>query len=78
MTIAAAPRYWPTMQFIFEKLIPASVIEGQRLHQKYANDRINRRLDSRSERPDFMTPFMKNNPKSVSLHEIMSPPLSLT
>lgn len=63
MTYAAAPRYWPTLQFLLERLIPKSVTEGQRRHQQYANEKINRRLDSPSERPDFMTPFMKANPK---------------
>ena len=74
MTIAAVPRYWPTLQFLFEKMIPEKVIEGQRRHQKYAYDRINRRLDSSTERPDFMTPFMKANPnfESMSRDEILS------
>lgn len=63
MTIAAAPRYWPTLQFLFERMIPQSVLDGQKRHQQYAFDRINRRLDSKTERPDFMTPFLKRNPK---------------
>jgi hypothetical protein len=63
MSFAAVPRYWPTMQFLLEKMIPQSVIDGQKRHMQYANDCINRRLDSQSERPDFMTPFMRKNPK---------------
>ena len=63
MTIAAAPRYWPTAAFLFEKMIPQKVTEGQRRHQNYANEKINRRLHSDSQRPNFMTPFMKSNPE---------------
>lgn len=74
MTYAAAPRYWPTLAFLLEKMIPKSVMDGQRRHQQYANDRINRRLDSNSQRPDFMTPFMKANPKyaNPTLHVLFS------
>lgn len=50
------------------------MIDGQRRHTQYANDRFNRRLDSGSERPDFMTAFMKNNVdfKIMSRDEILS------
>jgi hypothetical protein len=59
MIIAAAPRYWPVMQSLFEKAIPQSIKDGSKRHQQYAFDRINRRLDSKTERLDFMTPFLK-------------------
>lgn len=74
MSIAAAPRYYPATNYLFQKMIPQSVIDGQRRHTQYANDRINRRLDLGSERPDFMTAFMKNNVdfKIVSRDEILS------
>lgn len=73
MAIAAAPRYYPATDYWFQKTIPQSVIDGQRRHTQYANDRINRRLDSGSERPDFMTAFMKNNVdfKIMSRDEIL-------
>lgn len=61
MSLAAAPRYYPSTEFLFQKLMPKSVLEGQRRHTQYANQRINRRLDLKTDRPDFMTPFMKNN-----------------
>ena len=32
MSLAAAPRYYPSVEFLFQKLIPQSVIEGQRQH----------------------------------------------
>lgn len=74
MAIAAAPRYYPATDFLFQKMIPQSVIEGQKRHTQYANERINRRLDSKSERPDFMTAFMKNNVdfQTMSRDEILS------
>lgn len=68
MSLAAAPRYYPTTEFLFEKLIPKSVLEGQRRHTEYAHEKINRRLDMKTDRPDFVTPFMKNNAN----YEVMS------
>lgn len=53
MAIAAAPRYYPATDYLFQKMIPQSVIDGQRRHTQYANDRINRRLNSGSEHPDL-------------------------
>ncbi len=74
MSLAAAPRYYPSVEFLFMKLIPKSVIEGQRQHTQYANKMINRRLDLKTDRPDFMTPFMKNNVnfEHMSRDEILS------
>lgn len=74
MSLAAAPRYYPSTEFLFSKLIPESVLEGQRRHTQYANERINRRLDLKTDRPDFMTPFMKNNVnfENMSRDEILS------
>ena len=74
MSLAAAPRYYPSVEFLFQKLIPKSVIEGQRQHIQYANKMINRRLELKTDRPDFMTPFMKNNPnfENMSRDEILS------
>ncbi len=68
MSLAAAPRYYPTTEFLFEKLIPKSVLDGQRRHTEYAHEKINRRLDMKTDRPDFVTPFMKNNAN----YEVMS------
>ncbi|KAL8794970.1 MAG: hypothetical protein Q9195_002552 [Heterodermia aff. obscurata] len=74
MSLAAAPRYYPTTEFLFRKLLPKSVIEGQRRHTEYANERINHRLDMKTNRPDFMTPFLKNNVDfaNMSREEILS------
>jgi cytochrome P450 len=74
MSIAVASRFYPTMEFLFQKLIPKSVIEGQKHHSAYAEKMINRRLDTKSDRPDFMTPFMRNNVnfENMSRAEIIS------
>lgn len=74
MSIAAAPRYYPSAEFLFQKMIPKSIVEGQRRHTQYANERINRRLDMKIDRPDFMTPFMRNNIdfENMSRDEILS------
>lgn len=74
MSLAAAPRYYPTTEFLLQKLIPKSVLEGQKRHTQFANQMINRRLDSKSERPDFMTPFMRSNVnfENMSREEILS------
>lgn len=74
MSLAAAPRYYPTLEFLLQKLMPQSIIDGQLQHQQYAHERINKRLDKRSNRPDFMTPFMKNNVDftTMSRAEILS------
>lgn len=75
VTVVAAPRYYSVRltDFILRNLLPRSVTEGQKAHKRYADERINRRLDkldakTDSSRPDFMTPFMTNNAN----YEIMS------
>ena len=61
MEVAAPPRYYPLAESLLQKLVPKSIIKGQLQHQRFANERINKRLDNKSDRPDFMTPFMRNN-----------------
>ncbi|CAG8953633.1 hypothetical protein HYFRA_00010092 [Hymenoscyphus fraxineus] len=74
MSLAAAPRYYPTLEFLLMKLVPKSVMEGQKKHMQYAFEKINRRIDLKSDRPDFMTPFMRNNVnfESISRDEILA------
>ncbi|TGO43142.1 hypothetical protein BHYA_0003g00960 [Botrytis hyacinthi] len=52
----------------------APIIVEQRQHSAYAENMINRRLDTKSNRPDFMTPFMRNNInfENMSREEIVS------
>ncbi|ORY03149.1 isotrichodermin C-15 hydroxylase [Clohesyomyces aquaticus] len=61
MSIAAAPRYYPWLEWGLMKLIPKSIMEGQRTHQKYADERINKRLELETSRSDFMSAFIKKN-----------------
>lgn len=74
ISLGAAPRYYPSIEFLLQRLLPESVLEGQRRHTQYANERINRRLDLKTDRPDFLTPFMKNNIsfEKMSREEILS------
>ena len=74
MSLAAATRYYPSTEFLTQKLMPKSILEGQRRHTQYANERINCRLDIKTNRPDFMTPFMRNNVnfENMSRDEILS------
>ncbi|KAF1998139.1 putative RNA polymerase II mediator complex component Srb8 [Amniculicola lignicola CBS 123094] len=68
MTLAGIPRYYPLFAKLLESLIPKSIAAGVAQHQRYADMQISKRLDTATNRPDFMTPFMKNNANS----EIMS------
>jgi cytochrome P450 len=61
MSLAAVPRYYPWLEWILMKLIPSSVMQGVEKHQKYADERINNRLDTVTQRSDFMSAFMKKN-----------------
>lgn len=61
MSLAAAPRYYPWLQWTLEWLIPKSIMKGVLQHQAYAYEKINKRLDSNTSRPDFMTFFLKKN-----------------
>ena len=49
MSLAPAPRCYPSVEFLFQKLIPKSVIESQRQHVQYANKMINRRVELKTD-----------------------------
>jgi len=73
MNLATAPRFYPGADFIFQKLIPKSVNEAVRQHTNFINEKIQRRLNLETDRPDFMTPIMKDeNFQTMSLDEIQS------
>ena len=61
MVYAAATRFYPSVEYLFFKMLPKRVMEMQRRHAEFANEKINRRLNLEKDRPDFMTPFMKDN-----------------
>ena len=74
MVFAAATRFYPAVEWLFRMSLPKSVMELQRKHTEFVNERIHRRLDLKTDRPDFLTPFMKDNVNydNMSLGEIES------
>lgn len=74
MSLAAAPRFYPSTEFLFQKLLPKSIMDAQRRHTEFASGKINRRLNSKSDRPDLVTAFMKKNAnyESMSRDEILA------
>ncbi|TGO70657.1 hypothetical protein BELL_0689g00010 [Botrytis elliptica] len=67
MVYAAAARWYPLVEALIFKLLPKSVMEMQRKHSEFANDRINKRLNMEKQKPDFIASFMKDN---VDFHKI--------
>lgn len=49
------------------KSLPKSVMEMQRKHSEFANDRINKRLNLEKQKPGFVASFMKDD---VDFHKI--------
>ena len=74
MTLAAATRYYPFIEFLFVRLIPKRIKEMQQDHYQLALDKVHRRLNLEMKRDDFMTPVIQFNQdfKRVSLSEIES------
>ena len=74
MIYAAAARFYPAVEWLFRMSLPKSVMELQRKHTEFVNERINRRLKLKTDRPDFLTPFMKDNAnyENMTLGEIES------
>jgi cytochrome P450 len=74
MSLAAVPRYYPLLEWLLMKMIPRRVMDGVRKHQQYADGRINNRLNTATERQDFMSAFMTKNAdfKVMSRQEILS------
>ncbi|TWU70472.1 RNA polymerase II mediator complex subunit [Metarhizium rileyi] len=75
MTFAGASRLYPRIGSFAERfLIPPSIMRLQRQYVDFAAERVNRRLNLETSRPDFMTPFLKNNSdfKHMSRGEIES------
>ena len=75
MVFAGAARFYPAVEWLFRMSLPNSVMELQRKHTEFVNERIHCRLSLNTDRPDFLIPFMKDNAKyeNMSLGEIESP-----
>ncbi|KAF7861417.1 hypothetical protein EAF04_007982 [Stromatinia cepivora] len=67
MVYAAATRWYPLIETMVFRLLPKSVMEMQRKHSEFANDRINKRLNLEKQKPDFVASFMKDN---INFHKI--------
>ncbi|TVY78561.1 Versicolorin B desaturase [Lachnellula suecica] len=74
MTLAAATRYYPSLETGLLQFLPAKIKKMQRDHYQVALDKIHRRMNLEKERDDFMTPVLKENPnfEKMSLEEIES------
>ena len=75
MVIAAAARFFPITEFLLEHLIPKNIQEKQKAHTDFVNQKILSRLELKTNRPDLITPFlrdMKTSPDKMSLGEIQS------
>ena len=74
MVFAAAARFYSAAEWLFITSLSKSVMELQRKHIEFVNERINRRLNLKTDRSDFLTPFMKDNVnyENMSLGEIES------
>ena len=74
MALAAATRYYPGLESFLLWLVPTSIRKIQHDHYATALDKIHRRMDLTTERDDFMTPMIENNPRyeKMSIPEIES------
>lgn len=74
MVYAASTRWYPGLERILMKLLPKSVMEKQRQHSEFANEKIAQRLNLETQKPDFVTPFMEVNHdfQKISLRETQS------
>ncbi|KAF2864896.1 cytochrome P450 [Massariosphaeria phaeospora] len=77
MIIVAAARFFPATEFLLQRLIPVHILERQRQHTEFTNEKIAQRLEFGTSRPDLITPFLKAMEKDktgdkMSLGEIQS------
>jgi hypothetical protein len=75
MIIAAAARFFPVTKYLLELLIPKNILEKQKAHTDFTNQKILSRLELKTDRPDLITLFLKDMetpPEKMSLGEIQS------
>ncbi|MCJ1448317.1 MAG: RNA polymerase II mediator complex subunit [Stictis urceolatum] len=74
MNMAVAPRFYPLIDALVQRMLPASIMEAVRQHIAFVDEKIEKRLNMETSRPDFMTYFMKDNVdfKNMSMAEIQS------
>ncbi|KAL8655716.1 MAG: hypothetical protein Q9210_000697 [Variospora velana] len=59
--LMAAFHHFPPLPAIVNYLIPRSLIEKKRQHFRWSQEKIRRRIESKSSRPDFMTYILDSN-----------------
>jgi cytochrome P450 len=74
MQLAAAMRFYPGIEQMVMKFLAGPIIQKQKEHAEFTNNLINRRLEQKTDRPDFLTPFLHENRgfEKMSLGEIQS------
>ncbi|KAF1969947.1 putative RNA polymerase II mediator complex component Srb8 [Bimuria novae-zelandiae CBS 107.79] len=75
MIIAAAVRFFPGGWFMLQAVIPKSLREQQKQHTEFTNTKIRQRVELKTDRPDFLSPFLREmemSPDKMSLGEIQS------
>lgn len=65
---------FPWLNYVVQRLVPASLMEKALHHQKLGVEKINRRLESGSDRDDFLNIILKHNgtARELSRNEIYS------
>ena len=74
MVFAAPTRFYPSVETLFMAMLPQSILELQKRHTDFANERVQRRLNLETNRPDFITPILQDQSdrNSITVPEIQS------
>ncbi|KAL5379312.1 hypothetical protein DPSP01_008584 [Paraphaeosphaeria sporulosa] len=75
MIIAAAVRFFPGGWLLLQALIPKKLREQQKQRTEFTNAKIRQRVELKTRRPDFLSPFLREmevSPEKMSLGEIQS------
>lgn len=75
MIIAAAVGFFPGGRSLLQNLVPRYLRDQQKQHTEFTNIKIRQRLELKSGRPDFLSPFLREldtSPDKMSMGEIQS------
>jgi cytochrome P450 len=72
LTRQTALKYYPTLYWIVERLLPKSLKEKERYHYAHTVEKVDKRMSLERKRDDFMTPVLKTKgrPEGMSKEEI--------
>lgn len=72
MVFVTMARFYPTFETIGMKLVPKSLLKKQEDHFRFAVEKIHRRMNLETQRPDFVTPLIRDNKdyQEMSMEEI--------